>query len=781
MSDEANGSEAPDGESQPRRRQRRGLLRLYYGVTSEEDSSRLDPTDIDGPHFKTDVFLERLYKEASLRTLMDKEASMIREIKSLDSDMQTLVYENYNKFISATDTIRTMKHDFKRMEDEMESLAANMETIRDFSDRINDTLADKRQKIKKLSGVHGMLKKLQFLFELPSRLKKCMEMGAHSQAVRYYCRACGVLDHFQHMPSFHGIQQDCQKIVQEIRVKLSRQLSDESATSAQLSECVDLLLQLKEPAEDLCNQFLARSKLKLDAELAKLSRSSEQEDSDYLSDILQYVDCGCNGFLSNLSLVIVAFQDLFLKPNDANREIVRVARPKLAEFVDALLHPYLNCVRDRLITEAKSKETSMLVRAVDRLHRRLQALGKLVPSLDMPKICMEIVLPAAEERVNFCSNDLRSYFSSCLMDVRQALATRSQKMSVSSDGSSTTGLFSELLSSLSSSTIDKLKATFASLKEFVASDVTFATKQYFRSKFCREWVSNGLVVGFIEHIFETATGFCEESVSREATGPPLILILSRLCLDFEQSTVSYLVSLTDELFPLLERGAVSATPISSLCSRARRAAQTLITFYVEAEGNGISQMIRKSVETRDWLSSIEPRNVRAVMKRVVEDLSTLDLQAGTLYEEGQRRDRSSDDSRRTWTYSQSRQMGKPWGGYTPSTGVDTSLLSNIQKLFSERIEIFSPVEFTRVSILTGIIKIVLKTLMECVRIKTFGKFGLQQIQVDSHYLQLYLWRFVSDENIVLFLLDEVMNSAVNRCIEPLLMEPSIVEVICNQG
>ena len=28
------------------------------------------------------------------------------EIKSLDSDMQTLVYENYNKFISATDTIK---------------------------------------------------------------------------------------------------------------------------------------------------------------------------------------------------------------------------------------------------------------------------------------------------------------------------------------------------------------------------------------------------------------------------------------------------------------------------------------------------------------------------------------------------------------------------------------------------------------------------------------------------------------------------------------------------
>ena len=34
--------------------------------------------------------------------------------------MQTLVYENYNKFISATDTIRRMKDDFNKMEDQME-------------------------------------------------------------------------------------------------------------------------------------------------------------------------------------------------------------------------------------------------------------------------------------------------------------------------------------------------------------------------------------------------------------------------------------------------------------------------------------------------------------------------------------------------------------------------------------------------------------------------------------------------------------------------------------
>lgn len=61
-------------------------------------------------------------------------------------------------------------------------------------------------------------------------------------------------------------------------------------------------------------------------------------------------------------------------------------------------------------------------------------------------------------------------------------------------------------------------------------------------------------------------------------------------------------------------------------------------------------MLRKSVETRDWLHTIEPRNVRAVMKRVVEDVAAMDAQVGLLYEEGQRAERSSDSSRRTHRY-----------------------------------------------------------------------------------------------------------------------------------
>lgn len=44
-------------------------------------------------------------QESNLKQVMDHEGEIHKDIQSLHSDMQTLVYENYNKFILATDTI----------------------------------------------------------------------------------------------------------------------------------------------------------------------------------------------------------------------------------------------------------------------------------------------------------------------------------------------------------------------------------------------------------------------------------------------------------------------------------------------------------------------------------------------------------------------------------------------------------------------------------------------------------------------------------------------------
>lgn len=74
-----------------------------------------------------------------------------------------------------------MKNDFKKMETEMDLLSSNMSSITSFSEQINSTLQDSREKISKLSGIHTLLQKLQFLFKLPSTLKARMEEKKYIQ------------------------------------------------------------------------------------------------------------------------------------------------------------------------------------------------------------------------------------------------------------------------------------------------------------------------------------------------------------------------------------------------------------------------------------------------------------------------------------------------------------------------------------------------------------------------------------------------------------------------
>ncbi len=74
-------------------------------------------------------YLQNLFRTTRLDGLLAKHTEMLSEIKNLDSDMQMLVYENYNRFISATDTVRTMKSNVDGMDNSMQDLEQVTGTI----------------------------------------------------------------------------------------------------------------------------------------------------------------------------------------------------------------------------------------------------------------------------------------------------------------------------------------------------------------------------------------------------------------------------------------------------------------------------------------------------------------------------------------------------------------------------------------------------------------------------------------------------------------------------
>lgn len=185
------------------------------------------------------------------------------------------------------------------------------------------------------------------------------------------------------------------------------------------------------------------------------------------------------------------------------------------------------------------------------------------------------------------------------------------------------------------------------------------------------------------------------------------------------------------MFEIDSASSSTLTHETELSSEMKDSAQILLDAYVRSQGLNISQMLRKSVETRDFINCLEPRNVRAVMKRVVEELTSIEGTLEGLFESGGkfiikccelklykgfiilvRTSASSDSSRKTHfsltALSSKQQHRTTWSNYTT---LDNTFVSNIHRLFSERVDIFSStIEFSKHSIMSGIIRISLKVI-----------------------------------------------------------------------
>lgn len=69
----------------------------------------MDPMDLDSPAFEAKAYYEQLITTSSLTTLLKKENELLADMRQLDSERQSLVYNHHHELIAATDTISAMK------------------------------------------------------------------------------------------------------------------------------------------------------------------------------------------------------------------------------------------------------------------------------------------------------------------------------------------------------------------------------------------------------------------------------------------------------------------------------------------------------------------------------------------------------------------------------------------------------------------------------------------------------------------------------------------------
>lgn len=81
------------------------------------EPSENHPLNLNSTDFDPEAYVNNLLKRKGLDELVAVEEDMVQNVRRLDAEMQQLVYENYNKFLTATNTVRNMQIEFSHMDE----------------------------------------------------------------------------------------------------------------------------------------------------------------------------------------------------------------------------------------------------------------------------------------------------------------------------------------------------------------------------------------------------------------------------------------------------------------------------------------------------------------------------------------------------------------------------------------------------------------------------------------------------------------------------------------
>lgn len=371
-------------------------------------------------------------KTKTLPELVASANALNNDTKSLDTSMQNLVYENYNKFISATDTIRQMKESVSSMDDRMLSLVKGMADIMETSAVINSALHDNRSKVEKLVGVRRLLKKLEFLFELPVRLNRSIELEAYSQAVKYYNMASGVLRKYDAVPSLHAIRVEADEIMGRLRDSLRKSLKDRTPADSGLKviECIRLLVSLREPRPGLRDAYLSWQRARLKDALAALQRGLKTATG--LDDPTAFMSWLNDGFLDAFVSMADTYCSLFedtCGDGMEGQEERRIAHLQLVAVSKELFVEYFDMVKRRLsFPQAPPPAPSgddappppprfaSLVQALQKLLHDVRTAGQCVREARLGDLTAEAVEAVIRLQVDGLFGELRAKVKQLIID-----------------------------------------------------------------------------------------------------------------------------------------------------------------------------------------------------------------------------------------------------------------------------------------------------------------------------------------------------------------------------
>mmetsp|Transcript_13362 Transcript_13362/g.29025 ORF Transcript_13362/g.29025 Transcript_13362/m.29025 type:complete len:1129 (-) Transcript_13362:141-3527(-) len=189
-------------------------------------------SDLDSPNFHPRSHTLSHIAHSTAHTLLETNEHLALDIRTLDSTMQTLVYENYSKFIDATDAIKSIGTNVSSVTSDcsdgnkkngtssLDRLVCGMDRIQVASSRSESLLRDSREAVAEKLRIQRLLTRLDALLSLPQTLRTYISQGKYRMAVQSHLSATEILGrHSAGFESLRSIELECGEILKELVVR----------------------------------------------------------------------------------------------------------------------------------------------------------------------------------------------------------------------------------------------------------------------------------------------------------------------------------------------------------------------------------------------------------------------------------------------------------------------------------------------------------------------------------------------------------------------------------
>ena len=751
----------------------KALTGAYYGVDNDDTNGGEDTTEaranagnLDSSWFNVNLRVSELLKTTPYMQLLDVDEELRKHIVQLDNSMQLLVYENYSKFIGATDTMQNMKEKLIKMESQVSGLESKMDAIANATRRMNERNSSKREEVARLDRLGGLVNKLSTLFELPKKLRSVTDVVETLELVQLYKSALPYLSKHANVPSFAKIDRDAKDATIEIQVKLKNRLAGgvniEGMTPQEFDAMINILLDLDEPSEPLAPLFF-RWHHDFIFQGAVSKEDAVKETFETCVFLLKTT------MFEPLSQTLTTGEELFpedvcseevaeLKSNLA-KDVVLSVLDKLRARFDAEPANFLQSPQEE--EEEGESEDEAHEDTVDRIIRALALTMKEFSAWDraLPSHTLQRGLRLGDRSQELAERVVRKQVNGIMSELKQRTDDHLHKLEAIDQGAG--GFNQQLLDEVSKSIIsdaNEARNHFTRLLKKATvvvstSDMSSSFDELFKFQM-REWS---------QYLGDSLKGVSKKS------GTMVLLAKALLA--------KLLSTRTKELGVFDQKAATK-----SLSTAGDDALKLFCTLHgVEAAKNmafSYSDVVLDRRPSKVGDGVVFMLNHIVMLLRMVKNAGVQFRRTASLPTTGTGATGGAPQaSSYTRPTAQTAGQRQPGGVVAPAAGLGSQIL----KLFSEKLIVFDRVEFDGTAISAAALRVALKTWFEHVREEVLNRYAFQQIQLDANFVRNFVPMLTGDHAAqVTKLVAEVVASARERCVDPSTMDPVALDTMCNE-